>query len=188
MELTTAVAPVFEEFPSIPRLKRGCIITEKIDGTNAQIHVLPDGRVFAASRSRYITPEDDNFGFARWVAEHEAELRDGLGEGRHFGEWWGAGIQRRYGLTEKRFSLFNSHRWVEVRPSCCHVVPVLRNYEFSTGLVDDVLAELQASGSVAAPGFMEPEGIVIYLPASRQLYKVTLGGDGHKGSAQRSAK
>lgn len=190
MELTTAgsIMPVFEEFPSIPRLKRGCIITEKLDGTNAQVHVLPDGRVFAASRSRYITPEDDNYGFARWVAEHEAELRDGLGEGRHFGEWWGAGIQRRYGLSEKRFSLFNSHRWKDERPACCHVVPVLRQYDFTSTLIDDALEELRVGGSVAAPGFMDPEGIVVYLPASKQLYKVTLGGDGHKGTAPGTVK
>ena len=31
--------------------------------------------------------------------------------GRHFGEWWGSGIQRGYGLDEKTFSLFNAYRW-----------------------------------------------------------------------------
>lgn len=140
----------------------------------------------AASRSRYVTPEDDNYGFARWVAEHEAELRDGLGEGRHFGEWWGAGIQRRYGLTEKRFSLFNSHRWKDgAQPACCHVVPVLYQRDFTTEAVDACLENLATFGSVAAPGFMDPEGVVIYLPAARQLFKVTIGGDGHKGSNPR---
>ena len=29
----------FEAFDKIPRLKRGCVITEKIDGTNAQIYI-----------------------------------------------------------------------------------------------------------------------------------------------------
>ncbi|HLE80817.1 MAG TPA: RNA ligase family protein, partial [Dehalococcoidia bacterium] len=99
----------FQEFGKIYRLSRDCIITEKIDGTNAQVVVLEDGRVLAGSRNRWITPEADNFGFARWVKEHEEELRS-LGPGRHYGEWWGSGIQRGYGLKEKRFSLFNVSR------------------------------------------------------------------------------
>lgn len=78
----------FEEFPKIPRLRRGVTITEKIDGTNGQIFIDEEGNIKAGSRSRWITPEDDNYGFARWVAEHADELRE-LGHGRHFGEWWG---------------------------------------------------------------------------------------------------
>jgi hypothetical protein len=62
--------------------------------------------------------------------EHRDDLLT-LGPGRHFGEWWGAGIQRRYGLTEKRFSLFNVTRWGEARPACCHVVPTLYRGPFS---------------------------------------------------------
>src|SRR5258708_1600570 len=116
----------FHEFPKIARLSRDCIITEKIDGTNAQVVVLEDGRVLAGSRSRFLTKETDNFGFHLWVTQHEDELR-GLGPGRHYGEWWGSGIQRGYGLRkgEKRFSLFNVSRWGTERPTCCHVVPVL---------------------------------------------------------------
>lgn len=61
----------FEAFPKIPRLKRGCVITEKIDGTNACVYVGEDGLVLAGSRSRWVTPEADNFGFAAWVRDHE---------------------------------------------------------------------------------------------------------------------
>lgn len=182
--MTTAALPPFEAFSSIPRLKRGCVISEKIDGTNAQVYVGEDGTVLAGSRNRWITPDDDNCGFARWVAAHDDELRAGLGVGRHYGEWWGSGIQRRYGLSEKRFSLFNSGRWSSERPACCHVVPVLYAGEFSTNAVDAVLNSLAAYGSIAAPGFMQPEGIVVYVTASRQLYKVTLGDDGHKSAKE----
>ena len=175
----------FEAFQSIPRLKRSCVISEKIDGTNAQVFVADDGVVLAGSRTRWITPEADNFGFAAWVKAHEDELR-GLGPGRHFGEWWGAGIQRRYGLTEKRFSLFNSGRWSSERPFCCHVVPVLYAGEFTTAAVDETLAKLAMEGSIAAPGFMKPEGVVVFVPAAKHLYKVTLDGDAHKGAADRS--
>ncbi len=102
----------FEPFPKIGRLTRECVITEKLDGTNAQVIITEDGRIAAGSRTRLITPAGDNMGFARWVQEHAEELITGLGPGRHFGEWWGQKIQRAYGLTEKRFSLFNTTRGV----------------------------------------------------------------------------
>jgi hypothetical protein len=178
--------PLFEGFPSISRLTRSCVITEKLDGTNAQVRVLEDGRVIAGSRTRWITPGADNFGFAAWVKEHEDELRTGLGVGAHFGEWWGAGIQRRYGMTEKRFSLFNAGRWSSERPACCSVVPVLFAGIFTSTVVDECLARLEAGGSLAAPGFMDPEGVVVYVAASKTLFKKTLKGDGHKGAPDRS--
>lgn len=117
----------FEEFQKIPRLKRGCVITEKIDGTNAQVYISDEGIIQFGSRSRYITPADDNYGFARWAEAHKDELIK-LGPGRHFGEWWGSGIQRGYGLKngDKRFSLFNVGRWTpETLPACVGLVPVL---------------------------------------------------------------
>lgn len=172
--------PEFQEFNKIARLSRNAIITEKINGTNAQVHVLEDGTVLAGSRNRYITPESDHFGFAKWVKEHEDELR-GLGEGRHFGEWWGSGIQGGYGLKngEKRFSLFNVAKWGDdaVRPKCCHVVPVLYSGLFTTEAVIECLDNLAKSGSVASPGFMDPEGVVIYHEAARTLFKKTLKKD-----------
>lgn len=179
--------PEFKEWPSIPRLKRGCVITEKIDGSNGIIHVSDDLQtVTAGSRTRWLVDGADNFGFAVWVAEHAEELR-ALGPGYHYGEWWGAGIQRRYGLSEKRFSLFNTSRWGGSdcgRPACCGVVPVLYSGEFTAECVEETLGCLKARGSVAAPGFMNPEGVVVFLPAGRHMYKVTLDGDGHKGAKQ----
>ena len=173
--------PAFEPFAKIARLNRETIVTEKIDGTNASVHVLDDGSVLAASRTRWITPIDDNHGFARWVHEHEEELRVGLGPGAHYGEWWGQGIQRRYGLTEKRFSLFNVARWTDdaVRPACCHVVPTLGTLDSLDGgpPLADILDSLYKNGSAAAPGFKRPEGVVLYHTASGQLFKVTLEDD-----------
>src|SRR5258706_10163296 len=101
----------FESFDKIARYSRDCTITEKIDGTNGCIYVSEDGlEIMAGSRSRWITPKEDNFNFARWVEENREELLK-LGPGRHFGEWWGCGIGRRYGIDGKRFSLFNTFRW-----------------------------------------------------------------------------
>lgn len=186
--------PEFVPFPKIPRLRRDCIITEKLDGSNAGIQIVPIGEaeghdkiisvvddhaIFAQSRSRFIVPGDDNYGFARWVADNAPELVK-LGPGTHFGEWWGQGIQRGYGLKEKRFSLFNVGRWgmdAERAPDCCGVVPLLFEGPFVDDAVEAMLELLKVSGSQAVPGFMKPEGIIVYLPAAKNLYKVLLEKD-----------
>lgn len=170
----------FQPFPKIGRLRRDCLITEKIDGTNAQIIMDEEGNIQAASRNRLIYVGDDNYGFAAWVDANKADLLT-LGPGRHFGEWWGSGVQRGYGLAkgEKRFSLFNTSRWSnsENRPKCCGVVPVLYHGDFTTGAVDYTLRKLVEAGSVAAPGFMRPEGVVVLHLATKQMFKVTCEND-----------
>lgn len=168
----------FVKFPSIARLSRDIVVTEKLDGTNAQVTITEDGQFLTGSRNRWITPEDDNYGFARWAQQHKDELIEELGVGSHFGEWWGQGIQVKYGLDEKRWSLFNVGRWNEEnKPSCCHVVPVIYEGEFCTNKINDILLELQLNGSKAAPGFMKPEGIVIYHKHSNTLFKKTILND-----------
>lgn len=182
----------FKPFQKIPRLKRDCIITEKIDGTNASIWIghpdeesvtsdyllaAKDGLgMFASSRKQWIKPgKQDNMGFALWAKEHADDLFQ-LGEGHFFGEWWGGKIQRGYGVG-KQFSLFHNHG-IEHLPSCVSVVPTLYTGPFTDAAVDAALNTLRTHGSFAAPGYMHPEGIVVYLLASRQLYKVTLDNDG----------
>jgi hypothetical protein len=157
------------------------VITEKIDGTNACVYIGEDGEFLTGSRNRWITPEDDNYGFSRWAHAHKEELL-GLGAGRHFGEWWGSGIQRGYGLTngEKRFSLFNTGRWnndSNPPPDCCYVVPVLYSGIFTSTAVDEALLSLSTKGSAAAPGFMRPEGVVVYQTAGRCYFKKTIEKD-----------
>jgi hypothetical protein len=169
----------FVEFPKISRYSREVVVTEKIDGTNAQVYI-DDAMtsIMAGSRTRWITPDDDNFGFAKWVAENSEALL-ALGHGSHFGEWWGAGIQRKYGMPNKRFSLFNVHRWGDdaSRPACCGVVPTLWRGPLDQLNVNGVLDELASHGSVAAPGFMKPEGIVIFHTAAQWLLKKTIEKD-----------
>ena len=169
----------FLEFPKIHRYSRPVIITEKIDGTNGQIFIDEDGSIFVGSRTRWITEEQDNFGFAKWVKENKEELLK-LGPGRHFGEWWGSGIQRRYELKERRFSLFNTTRWFNNPdlPKCCHVVPIISMDEIlSESLVLTCLDRLKVEGSFASPGFMKPEGIVIYHTQGNVLFKKTIEKD-----------
>ena len=188
----------FVEFPKMPRLKRECIITEKIDGTNACIKITEDGQFLTGSRTRWITPTDDNYGFSKWAHDHKDELM-GLGVGTHFGEWWGSGCQRGYGLSkgEKRWSLFNVARWClhsnvpepiasadprvikwqQKLPACCHLVPVLFRGEFDTARVDECLEHLRICGSQASPGFMKPEGVVCFHVAGNFGFKTTLEKD-----------
>lgn len=170
------MSAAFVEFPKMARLSREIIVTEKIDGTNAQVHITEDGGFYVGSRTRWITPEHDNFGFAAWAHANRDELMQ-LGPGSHFGEWWGAGIQRRYGLDHKRWSLFNVARWGESRPACCHVVPVLYRGLFDTFEIETALQRLVFDGSAAAPGFMKPEGVVVYHIAGNVGFKKTIEKD-----------
>jgi hypothetical protein len=186
----------FKEFPKIARLSREVIVTEKIDGTSGTIYIGDDGDMYVGSRNRWITPDDDNYGFARWAFDHALELHEGLGPGWHRGEWWGSGIQRGYGLQkgEKRFSLFNTVRWClygtepqtiptggprqvkmqDVLPVCCSLVPVLWRGIFSTEEIEASLICLAVAGSQASPGFMKPEGIVVYHVAGNIAFKKTI--------------
>lgn len=168
----------FVPFPKMARLSREIIVTEKIDGTNSQVFIGDDGEFMVGSRNRWLTIDNDNFGFARWAHEHKDELLQ-LGPGRHFGEWWGSGIQRGYDLPkgEKRFSLFNVSRWTDERPACCDVVPILYRGEFSQAEIDAALERLRANGSLASPGFMRPEGVVVFHVAANTGFKKTLERD-----------
>lgn len=144
--------------------------------------------VYAQSRTRIITPENDNHGFAEWTREHANALARALGPGYHYGEWWGCKINRGYGLAENRFSLFNAerHEGIHLRSGgLLQTVPVLYRGPFMLGAVEQVADGLSRNGSAAAPGFMNPEGIVVYHHSSRQLFKYTLDGDGHKGAKLR---
>ncbi len=169
----------FEKFPSIKRLKRNCVITEKLDGTNAQVVFDEHGDILCGSKNKVITPGDDNYGFAQWAYSEAEALFELLGEGRHYGEWWGKGIRRGYGIDKKYFSLFNSGRWNPKNFESVEqltVVPVLYVGEFTTDIVDKAMNELEGD-SFAAPGYSNPEGVVVYHSQINQMFKVTFKHD-----------
>lgn len=171
---------LFRAWPKIPRVEnKKEFYTEKIDGTNACIIIqslLPEEdhvpisigkrvegglihRIWAQSRNRLIYEGDDNFGFAKWVGNNLEELFQ-LGEGYHYGEWWGAGIGRRYDMDEKVFSLFNTKRWGAHNPNtpaCCRAVPTIH-----ANSLEEARKQLIEGGSLAAPGFMNVEGVIVY--------------------------
>ena len=203
----------YPKFPSIPRFNKPVIVTEKIDGTNGQVLIWDaaegnrpdvsalgvrastdrgDYLLAAGSRNRWLSLESDNFGFAAWVTANADALADTLGEGQHYGEWWGPGIQRGYGLKERRFSLFNASRWQDAYEAeilnnvpGLDVVPVLGKYDgqWVSSAVEMSMYQLETQGSVASPGFMRPEGVVVYHTAANQPFKMTFDNPEGKWSA-----
>lgn len=190
----------FQGWGKTPRLFRDIVITEKIDGTNAAViikkvdeyeadridaHVTRDvdgqwWAIGAQSRKRIIKPGADNYGFAGWVYSNAYLLRDLLGEGYHYGEWWGKGIQRGYGLDEKRFSLFNVNRYADAAARAnglFDVVPTMYAGPYSEEAVRRALIGLTNGGSWAAPEYTNPEGVIVYHSASNQVYKALLDND-----------
>lgn len=161
----------FIAWPKIPRIENEKLtFTEKIDGTNACIVIDHDGNVMTQSRNKIITPEDDNYGFSRWVNDNKQKVIDNLGPGRWFGEWWGLGIQRRYDQTRKRFSLFYYHHEQDkLDRDFIDVVPTL-----PVASVEQCKEFLRENGSVAAPGWMRPEGAVMYNALTKTRYKVII--------------
>jgi hypothetical protein len=172
----------FKEFDSIIRLASNVTITEKVHGTNAQILIteelhapageVPRKYIRAGSRTRWLTPEDDNYGFARFVEENKEELL-GLGVGRHFGEWFGSGINSGYNMDkgEKQFALFDQRFQGKPLPKGVTLVPVLYQGAWRDGLVTETMTKLKLEGSKISPGFMKPEGIVIRFERNGSLFK-----------------
>lgn len=179
----------FKEWPKIPRGSGEQVtITEKIDGTNACVVVELDSVgeldvVGVQSRSHMLCEKDfphdpwhissENAGFGTWVRENEKELAS-LGEGYHYGEWAGPGIQKNHhNLEKKTFFLFNSDRWRDgrqQRPQCCECVPVL--YEGPATIeniqitMDNLYEQSKIKGYIA-------EGIVCWYHKTRRYEKYT---------------
>lgn len=163
----------FKAWPKIPRAVLGdVIITEKMDGTNACV-IIENGEITGVqSRKRLITPEDDNYGFARYVHENQ-EMFLQLGEGRHYGEWVGLGIQKNpHGFPEKRFYLFNTLRWGDHNntPDGLYVVANLHRGPYSSAVVDATMNALKITSENLG---YKAEGCVIYFPKLDAMEKHT---------------
>lgn len=203
----------FEAWPKIPRWSNEKVtVTEKIDGTNAAVIILPydmdhhdlirdgyavrvdhvtnsEGVTFATqSRKRFIKPgkDTDNAGFAGWAWENRENLVDLLSYGKHYGEWWGRGIQRGYGLDHKKFSLFRPWRYEHLALTNeipgLDVVPTLYSGGIAGLTVKDIISKLETEGSKAAPKYMLPEGIIIQNALTQSTYKAFTWDDGRPKS------
>ena len=81
------------------------------------------------------------------------------------------------GQSFKRFSLFNTSKWSEVRPECCGVVPVLYNGIFDQSAINTAITDLKEKGSQAAPGFLLIQKVIIQMitdHAANLYFKKTL--------------
>lgn len=202
-------------YPKIQRYMRPrvWVVTEKIDGTNGSVLVVPveapsmaEGpctvvkveaehckapyaAVYAGSRSRWITPREDNHGFGSYVWDNANLIANTLPHGRHFhGEWWGHKIQRGYGLPsgERRFSLFYGDYppffLTDLEEIGWRHVPLLKT--FGHPPTEEELS-MFSSVSIAAAcegvEFEDPEGVIIEHEGARSRFKFTFDGDGHKG-------
>lgn len=128
-------------------------ILEKIDGTNACI-VIYNGQVKAQSRKRMITPDDDNYGFAKWVYGNAGALTDTLGYGYHYGEWFGEGIQKNpLGIEGKRFALFHATKYTASngfdleQVDGLETVPLLHHGQCNIFTIPNIVQDLETYGS-----------------------------------------
>lgn len=161
----------FRPWPKTPRVGNVRVaITEKMDGTNACV-IVDDGQVVGAqSRNRLIKPGDDNMGFAFWVWENAADLAN-LGDGYHYGEWVGPGIQKnKHNLDQKTFFLFDTGRWSNERPACCEVVDLLYFGVWHPNVAEEWMVFLKDRADRME---YTPEGIVLYFPHTGERQKCT---------------
>ena len=174
----------FRKWGSTPRWHNGMTITEKINGTNGGI-IIYNGQVKAQSRKRIITPDDDNFGFARWVYDNAGALMDTLGYGYHYGEWFGEGIQKNpLGIEGKRFALFHATKYTPAngydleQVDNLETVPLLHHGQATVWTIPDILADLVAGSKVVgAKEGAESEGIIVWHKETQQKYKILLTND-----------
>ena len=69
----------------------------------------------------------------------------------------------------------------EALPECCELVPVVYEGIFNTETINhQCLETLKSVGSMAAPGFKNPEGVVVHHVPSGVSFKVTLEKDGER--------
>lgn len=163
----TLLVEEFKAFSEIKHLTKITMqITQKIHGTNAHVYITDDLKIYAASRTRFIFPGDDNYGFAAWVEKNKDDLIRCLGPGRHYGEWAGPGINSGEGLKEKTFVLFSLGRYTELPPNCV-TVPLLYEGDLSMERVKEAMEDLRINGSALVANFMRPEGIVVSFGGMR---------------------
>jgi hypothetical protein len=187
----------FKGWGSTTRENKNKTITEKLDGTNACV-VIYNGKVTAQSRKRIVTPDDDNYGFAKWVDKNKEALLNTLGYGYHYGEWYGEGIQKNpLGIEGKRFALFHATKYTEgngfdlSRVQGLETVPLLHHGQCDVWTIPHIMQELEEYGSKVEgakvvgqietfPGFAihaKAEGIIVWNNETKTRTKILLEND-----------
>lgn len=112
--------PIMNRLAKLPTLT--FIGTEKIHGSNCSFYFKGE-EVVCQSRERIITPEDDNYGFAKFVHKNLEILRAYFPKNTVvYGEWAGKGIQNKVAVCEleKFFVVFAAKeidgKWIDTSP------------------------------------------------------------------------
>lgn len=173
--------PEFHAWGKTARVDSPVVVTEKIDGTNGVIYVdfgdNPHSPViWVGARNGWIAGisvngaefvRSDHYGFAGWATANRLQIARLLGHGYHYGEWWGQGIARGYGQDRKRFQLFDIRHsekdgWDDdANEWNIGTVPVLYDGPMDHRTMERQVELLQRRGSVVAPGYLYPEGLVV---------------------------
>ncbi len=169
----------------------------KLHGTNGGVRIESDGAigdpitVIAQSRSRSITVEKDNAGFAKWVGENmDAFARSVRGQPvTIFGEWAGLGIQRAHAVTmlkDKFFFVFAAQLgdYMITSPKVLEdLVPDLDNL-LVLPWVDDAVYTIDFGDADAARVFAEmasadAESVGELDPFIEEIFGIAAPGEGH---------
>lgn len=141
--------PIYD--PTLPRPTISFHGTVKLHGTCAGVSFHPELGIWACSKERIITPEQDNAGFAQFVkwnentfarlaldaaARHELNMNDSIFT--IYGEWAGQGIQKGVAISQlpKAFYIFG----LKVSPLSVEGDDAAKWYEHS--LLEDKAARI----------------------------------------------
>jgi len=192
----------YPKYPSIERFENiYSIISEKVDGTNGLIEIEYDDGLLAVrfgSRNRWLTLSSDNAGFMNFFAMfakkiaivpdilrakavNELDNRNKVCSNpiRIYGEWYGKGIQRGYGLDTKYFMPFHTIlAEALIEANVPNIMPphIMYTGKFDKQIADDMMNLLRTHGSGVTPGYFNPEGIVVYFPTYQFCLKDTFEG------------
>lgn len=136
----------------------------KLHGTNAAI-AIDKGEVKAQKRTSFITPENDNCGFAAWVntLPNVGEIDE---EWIIYGEWAGPGIQKTDAVSminKKHFFVFSIYR---VDTDVSYVTP----HDIEAILVSLYGNEFESLGIRVIPWYYDDVVVQVKNPSLAQKY------------------
>ena len=163
----------FEAFAKIPRFSGTSPSARR---STAPMHRFSSQKTGPSAGSRSVDhPEVRQLrvcGVGRRARERAARFRPG----RHFGEWYGRGIQRGHGLQDRRFALFNRTDGPRSARRAAASFQSSQRERWALTLCRNASKRCVRRKS-RRPGFTRPEGIVIYHHASGGMFKVLLEND-----------
>lgn len=162
VERTASQVPVFDY-----------VGTVKLHGTNAGIRRSSSGKLQAQSRSNIISSSNDNFGFAKFVEDNEAAIRQLFDthfgpddDVTLFGEWVGRGIQKGIALSEldPHLVLFNAKINQKYNPDYFPFPESIQNNEIGIYSIGQIpFYELTVDFSDPKDAIDEANNLTIYI-------------------------